>query len=144
MLNTADFVPAKPQLEADDTAEDAEANGEPTIEDKLKAIHVAEPSPAILSVIKQRGVVPKAESLQQMLVQALHSNDDKLLEECLEIGDVRVINTTVQRLPTSYILPFLTQVVQRFQAKPGRGKTLARWIRTVLLIHMAYLITVRR
>lgn len=39
-------------------------------------------------------VAPKVQSLKQVLVQALHSNDNNLLESCLHTGDMNVINNT--------------------------------------------------
>jgi U3 small nucleolar RNA-associated protein 5 len=58
------------------------------------------------------------------------------------MGDLRLIFNTVHRLPTAFVVPFLKQVVRRFQSRPGRGIKLAKWIKAVLLIHMAYLMTV--
>ncbi|KAG0044400.1 Small subunit (SSU) processome component [Linnemannia elongata] len=77
-----------------------------------------------------------------MLIQALHSNDLQLLEACLTYNNVDVIRNTVRRLPTAYVIPFLTQVIHKFQQKPSRGEALLEWIKAVLLIHTAYLMTV--
>ncbi|KAF9183780.1 WD repeat-containing protein 43 [Haplosporangium sp. Z 767] len=91
---------------------------------------------------KNKYPTPKANSLQQMLIQALHSNDLQLLEACLTFNNVEVIRNTVRRLPTAYVVPFLTQVIHKFQQKPNRGEALLEWIKAVLLIHTAYLMTV--
>ncbi|KAF8936473.1 WD40-repeat-containing domain protein [Dissophora ornata] len=91
---------------------------------------------------KNKYSTPKANSLQQMLIQALHSNDLQLLEACLTFNNVEVIRNTVRRLPTAYVVPFLTQVIHKFQQKPNRGEALLEWIKAVLLIHTAYLMTV--
>jgi len=87
-------------------------------------------------------VVPKAESLQAVLVQALHSNDNALLDSCLSSSDAILIHNTVKRLPTVHILPFLKVLVERFQSKPGQGSSLIIWIRSLLTLHTSYLITV--
>ncbi|KAG0302410.1 WD repeat-containing protein 43 [Dissophora globulifera] len=91
---------------------------------------------------KNKYSTPKANSLQQMLIQALHSNDIPLLEACLTFNNVEVIRNTIRRLPTAYVVPFLTQVIHKFQQKPNRGEALLEWIKAVLLIHTAYLMTV--
>ncbi|KJE95621.1 hypothetical protein CAOG_08938 [Capsaspora owczarzaki ATCC 30864] len=85
---------------------------------------------------------PKAHSLVQMLVQALHSGDNQLLEDCLSVSNEAVIRNTMKKLPASYVIPFLTLIVEKFQAKPSRGLTLLIWIRGLLLVHTAYLMTV--
>ena len=130
--------------------------------------------------------IPKAGSLQQMLIQALHTDDSVLLEKCLavslfsffsflfsifyflfsifyfyflfffflktrkkiffflnyKVSNPTVIRKTIQRLPSPYVVPFLTQIISRFQKKPNRGSYLAIWIREILMNHTAYLTTV--
>ena len=83
----------------------------------------------------------KAGSLAQMLVQALHSNDNSLLDECLGNTNEAVVHNTVARLPPAYVTRLLMRVVEKFQAKPSRGLALMAWIRAVLVIHIAYLMT---
>jgi len=48
----------------------------------------------------------------------------------------------VRRLPTEYLIPLLLELIQKFQEKPGRAPALLIWIKSVLLIHTAYLMTV--
>ena len=52
-----------------------------------------------------------ASSLQAVLEQALQAGDDAQLEYCLAVTDKDVITTTVARLPTSKVLPFLAKYV---------------------------------
>ena len=85
---------------------------------------------------------PKAESLVKMLVQALHSDDNSLLEECLNTTNETVVRNTVKRLPTQYVVPFLTKTIHKFQAKPSRGVMLVPWIKTIILIHTSYLMSI--
>jgi len=75
-------------------------------------------------------------------MQALHTNDNALLEIVLQVNDLTIINSTIQRLPSSFVLPFLTTVVEKFQTKPARGIALINWIRAVLVQHTSYLMTV--
>lgn len=82
-------------------------------------------------------------SVQQMLVQALHSNDKQLILVVLEQTDPDIINNTVKKLPTKYIVPFLEKAITRFQEKPNTGAHILQWIKAVLLFHMTYLMTVK-
>lgn len=86
--------------------------------------------------------MPKVQSLKQVLIQALHSNDSNLLESCLHTGDLTVINNTVAKLPPHYVLKFLKVIVERFQAKPTRGTELILWMKSLLVYHSSYLITI--
>ena len=82
-------------------------------------------------------------SVQQLLIQALHSNDKQLLLIVLEQTDPDIINNTVKKLPTKYVVSFLEKAITRFQEKPNTGMHILQWIKAVLLFHMAYLMTVR-
>lgn len=81
-------------------------------------------------------------SLASVLQQALHSRDDAALELVLGHQDKTVIGNTVSRLGATYVIPFLTRVVAKFQAKPSRGVQLVGWLRAVLTHHTGYLLTV--
>jgi U3 small nucleolar RNA-associated protein 5 len=109
-----------------------------TIEEKLKALAVLDEDNKRKT---SKSALPKADSLHQMLIQALTTNDYSLLEDCLRVNDGRIISNTVQRISTSYVISFLTQVVQRFQKNPNRCESLAKWIKSILLTHMSYLMT---
>ena len=114
-----------------------------TLEERLREIQVGtDASGAVGGPGERAGEAPQAHSLLQLLVQALHSDDSQLLEECLAQTNETIVRNTVKRLPTSYVVPFLTQVVDRFEAKPSRGIELTVWIRFVLLLHTSYLMTV--
>lgn len=59
----------------------------PTIEEKLEALG--------LSVMPEDGsVVPKADSIQSALVQAVHTKDNNLLETCLGMSNPTIIKNT--------------------------------------------------
>ncbi|KAF9987610.1 WD repeat-containing protein 43 [Modicella reniformis] len=157
VVGSTDFALPTPSLgenddddsegEEDDAKEGTQLEGR-TMEEKLQDMAVEESSTnstgkkSKQSASKNKYSTPKANSLQQMLIQALHSNDLQLLEACLTFNNVEVIRNTVRRLPTTYVVPFLTQVIHKFQQKPNRGEALLEWIKVVLLIHTAYLMTV--
>ncbi|KAF9115407.1 WD repeat-containing protein 43 [Mortierella sp. AM989] len=151
VVGAADFALPTPAMgEADESEgeEDASELEGRTMEEKLQDLAVEESATSSTgkkskqSATKSKYSTPKANSLQQMLIQALHSNDLQLLEACLTFNNVEVIRNTVRRLPTAYVVPFLTQVIHKFQQKPNRGEALLEWIKAVLLIHTAYLMTV--
>ncbi|KAF9087328.1 WD repeat-containing protein 43 [Mortierella sp. GBA35] len=158
VVGAADFALAQPGLaetmDEDDQSDDGEGSddGEEkerdpatlagrTMEEKLQDLTV-EQTGKKSKQSKNKYSTPKANSLQQMLIQALHSNDLQMLEACLTFNNVEVIRNTIRRLPTAYVIPFLTQVIHKFQQKPSRGEALLEWIKAVLLIHTAYLMTV--
>lgn len=49
------------------------------------------------------------------------SGDKQLLEDCLANTNENVVRNTVQQLPTPYVLPFLEDLINKFQSKPSRG-----------------------
>ncbi|KAG0261968.1 WD repeat-containing protein 43 [Actinomortierella ambigua] len=156
VVGTSDFALATPSMAMDADSDDEEGEGAKdhqaelegrTMEEKLQDLAVEDSTGAGKASSKAKSSknkypTPKANSLQQMLIQALHSNDLQLLEACLTFNNVEVIRNTVRRLPTTYVIPFLTQVIHKFQQKPNRGEALLEWIKAVLLIHTAYLMTV--
>jgi U3 small nucleolar RNA-associated protein 5 len=120
-----------------------------TIEEKLEAMELAEQndesnSPDLSKKKKTKGksATVTTQSLQTALVQALHSKDSALLEGCLRQRNPEVIAATVRRFPTAYVIPLLLQLIDKFQEKPVRAQEIMDWIRPVLQIHTAYLMTV--
>ncbi|KAF8592000.1 NUC189-domain-containing protein [Ramaria rubella] len=97
-----------------------------------------------------------AHSLSRTLVQALHSADTGLLETCLLHSDEKLVMNTVRRLPPQLAVPLVTACVERLgrgaRANSGkgggggasaqRGTGLLRWIRAVLVVHTAHLMTI--
>ncbi|KAI7866027.1 WD40-repeat-containing domain protein [Spinellus fusiger] len=115
-----------------------------TIEQKLQQLNVEEGQTASArkKTTTRKIAVPSAGSLQQVLLQALHSNDTQLLEACLVHTKTDIVHRTVQRLPTGYLIPFLLQLISKFQDKPSRAQGLLIWINAVIQLHTAYLMTV--
>ncbi|GJJ09570.1 hypothetical protein Clacol_003793 [Clathrus columnatus] len=103
---------------------------------------------------EERLAIP-SQSLSRTLVQALHSADTRLLELCLRHSDESVILNTVKRLPPQLAVPLLMACVERLGrgaragtahgggagASAQRGTGLVRWIRAVLIVHTAHLVT---
>ncbi|KAI8373626.1 WD40-repeat-containing domain protein [Choanephora cucurbitarum] len=154
VIGNADFAIKAPTmavggndgLEDQDQDEDnqTQTNTEPSIEQRLQSLDVVDATSRKSKKSSKKKPIdtPSAGSLQTVLVQALHSSDVQLLEACLQHTKVEVINSTVKRLPTQYLIPLLQEVIQRFQEKPARAPALLVWIKSILLIHTAYLMTV--
>ena len=53
---------------------------------------------------------PSTDSLSRMLAQAVHSEDQKLMEEVLRVSKEKVVMATVRRLPVTCVIPFLKHV----------------------------------
>ena len=125
---------------------------EATIADRLKSLAVQkEPSTSS----KETSLLPvHTASLTSSLVQALHSSDVRLLESCLVHSKEKIIKNTVKRLPAHLVIPLVEALVDRLgRNKRGygvgvsgvhasRGKALVQWMRAVLVLHIAHLITV--
>ncbi|KAG2184959.1 hypothetical protein INT43_000872 [Umbelopsis isabellina] len=146
VLGNTDFSISNPSMAQDEDSEDGDEN-EQSIEQKLSVLAVDESAEGaddkdVQNRKQKKHQPPPASSLQQMLVQALHSNDTQLLEACLTHSNPEIIRNTVRRLPTAWVIPFLQQIVDKFQERPNRGKVLLEWIKAILLIHTAYLMTV--
>ncbi|CAG8432901.1 4730_t:CDS:2 [Diversispora eburnea] len=108
----------------------------------LDSLNYAETKKNPQTSVKSKFQSIQGNSMQQMLVQALHSNDDDLFHLVLEQTDPDIINNTAKKLPTKYVIPFLEKVILRFQEKPNAGVNILQWIKVVLLVHMTYLMTV--
>lgn len=98
-----------------------------------------------------------APTLTRTLTQALHSNDVPLLEGVLANSSRQLILHTVRRLQPQFAVPLVMACVERMNrgARAGRAKgrgggasaqraeLMIRWIRAVLVVHTAHLMTVR-
>lgn len=145
VVGNTDFAIAAPTM-APEQEDEAGDNVELSIEQKLQSLDVVDAATVTKSKKnsskKKEIEVPAAGSLTTVLVQALHSGDSGLLEACLQHSKPDVINNTVRKLPTEYLIPLMLELIQRFQEKPGRAPILLLWIKSILLIHTAYLMTV--
>ncbi|XP_032222775.1 WD repeat-containing protein 43 [Nematostella vectensis] len=87
--------------------------------------------------------LPTTSSVVQMLTQALHSQDKHLLEDVLMSSTKSsLVQSTVQRLPVTLVVPFISELVFRIQVSPNRGSDLSVWLKHLLSVHMSYLMTI--
>jgi len=78
-------------------------------------------------------------SIHLQLIQSLHSNDTKLLEQCLHNIDTITIDATVAALSAVHIIPLLTAIQKRMEASHQRALPLLKWIRAIITHHTGYL-----
>lgn len=145
-LGTENMALARPSCGASGTStrstkEASAPSQELTMEDRLKTMNLT-PSGSKQPKVDRRST-PKAGSLTQMLIQALNSQDKKLLEDVFSVSSKpKIIQSTIKRLPVNYVIPFTTELVHRIQASPSRGCHLVPWVKSILTIHMSYLMSV--
>ncbi|KAI8646790.1 hypothetical protein BD408DRAFT_479738 [Parasitella parasitica] len=63
---------------------------------------------------------------------------EELKNECESLQDIR---NTIRRLPLDNILPLLQELLAQFDVQQARDAVLTEWIKTVLLTHTAYFMT---
>eukprot|EP01138_Halocafeteria_seosinensis_P002346 gb/GECG01002403.1/.p1 GENE.gb/GECG01002403.1/~~gb/GECG01002403.1/.p1 ORF type:complete len:555 (+),score=73.41 gb/GECG01002403.1/:1-1665(+) len=81
-------------------------------------------------------------SVSSALQQALHSNDEAMLERCLlSATTAQTIDSTIAKLEPQYVMPLVNRLVAKFEAKPTRGPLLLSWMKSVLTIHTAHLMS---
>jgi len=103
-----------------------------TVEDRL----------SLLSTTSNSSDSPKTDTLAQLLVQGLHSNDSRILNSVLDRADSVLIENTVRTIPPQALMP-LVNILQGYIK--GRGvinASHAKWLKSVLTIHAGYLVSV--
>lgn len=90
---------------------------------------------------KSGSAQPKANSMEQILEQALRTQDETLLSKVFNTTDEQIIQTTIEKLPSTFVVPFLQESIKKFHSNPYRSMNIARWIRHLLLTHTSLLIT---
>ncbi len=92
--------------------------------------------------VEPKSVTASPESLVTVLSQALQTDDDVVLDQCLDVVDEKIVNSTVARISSTYVLPLLHRLVAKFERRPARGASLCVWVRSVLSVHTGYLLGV--
>lgn len=73
-----------------------------------------------------------AASMENVLTQALASNDKQLLDSVLKIEDLLVVRRTISEMAPHQIEQFIHQIVARFYETPLRMRVLGPWLRELL------------
>ena len=130
-----------------DQAQDEE-DEEPSFGDQLRAKSIGTVDvSAALPDITQKSMVPvsgKADvstnlSLGTVLSQSLRTNDNSLLETCLQVQDLQIVRATIERLGSDLAITLLQKLAERLHNRPGRAGSLLVWIQWTLVAHGGYL-----
>ena len=76
-----------------------------------------------------------AVSLSTVLTQALHTNDNNLLESCFHNTDTQIIRSTVQRLDSKLAGILIQKLAERLSGRPGRYGHLLVWVQWICVAH---------
>ncbi|KAF3177290.1 Small subunit (SSU) processome component [Orbilia oligospora] len=161
----ADEEPAKDS--EDDQEDNADDPEEQTFEDRIKALNLSAGGSAGSTEKSQRSDVspmtnitvpsidgaaiiannyqavkfPNATSLTTVLTQALKTDDRALLETCLQVTKVDMIESTIQRLDSLLAADLVMKLSEIIARKPGRAGSLMIWIQKTLVNHGGHLLT---
>ena len=114
---------------------------EETMEDKLIALNLISDSPEEETMGDDKAMVPRADSLQVLLSQALQAEDNSLIEQCLCVQDEKMISKTIRRLRSADAAKLLVISISKLESRPQRAINLIPWVRAVLLQHASYLMS---
>jgi len=107
----------------------------PSLEERLALLNSKEG-------ILDKGV-PQSDTLAQLLVQGLRSNDINILNSVLDREDTTTIDNTVRSLPVEYLESILKHLQRRIQSKASANFSHVRWTHSVVKNHAGYLISSR-
>jgi U3 small nucleolar RNA-associated protein 5 len=105
-----------------------------------KSIFIAESFPptetgALIPEAVRPVAIPSGISLATVLTQALRTNDDHLLESCLQNSDTQIIRSTIQRMDSSLAGTLMLKLAERLSSRPGRYGNLLVWVQWVCVAH---------
>ncbi|KAK9882917.1 hypothetical protein WA026_023765 [Henosepilachna vigintioctopunctata] len=87
------------------------------------------------------GQVPKAGNMAQLLLQGLRSKDQTIIKTVLSRRDEQVIKSTLKRLPMKVISQLVKELTNLIQGKTISSQTGALWLKHLMQIHAALLIS---
>jgi len=90
--------------------------------------------------------VPNAGSFAQLVVQALHSGDKKLMTEVLynrPNSSVQMLVNTVRRIPPQHVPKLITTLSNELLTNQNRSHFIIEWLKVTTTVHLAFLLTSR-
>ncbi|GFR31657.1 WD repeat-containing protein 43 [Trichonephila clavata] len=106
------------------------------IEEHLKALDLGQTP----KTVKEEPSI-KSDSMVHLLLLALQSKDNNLLNTVFECVDKIVIHNTLQRLPLQSILLVLKELYERLNKQESRNHPCLRWLIELLTVHLPYLMS---
>ncbi|KAI9007550.1 WD40-repeat-containing domain protein [Phycomyces nitens] len=83
---------------------------------------------------------PSTPSSQNLLTLALKANDAQHINRCL-VAEPETIRANVVQLPTAQVVPLVNHLLKRLESSASKNLVVIVWLKTVLLVHSAYLMT---
>lgn len=89
----------------------------------------------------------RANSMHSVLMQAIRTNDQTLLDTVLysrtaSEQSMTILSNTIRNLPPQYVVPLLNLLVDKFRYSPAHGLILVQWVKVILTEHLSYLMTI--
>ncbi|KAK0642938.1 Dip2/Utp12 family-domain-containing protein [Cercophora newfieldiana] len=107
-----------------------------TTVDVSSSLAAQAPTAVTRSGTQSRSVAPvTSTSLGTVLNQALKTDDRDLLESCLQVNDVNIIQNTISRMDSSLAGVLLSKLADRMHRRPGRAFGLMKWMQWALIAH---------
>ncbi|TDG50988.1 hypothetical protein AWZ03_002643 [Drosophila navojoa] len=83
----------------------------------------------------------QSQSKTQLLMQALHSQDQNMLRTVLASDDEKTVQLTIDRLPLEYIGPLINELSKLLQGKAASVKCALRWLQTLATTHTSIMMS---
>ncbi|XP_017132970.1 WD repeat-containing protein 43 [Drosophila elegans] len=81
------------------------------------------------------------QSKTQLLMQALHSKDQTMIQAVLSTQDTETIQLTLDRLPLEYVSPLVHELSILLQGKHANVSSALRWLRVLASTHTSVLMS---
>ncbi|XP_023168846.1 WD repeat-containing protein 43 isoform X2 [Drosophila hydei] len=83
----------------------------------------------------------QSQSKTQLLMQALHSQDQTMLQSVLASNDEKTVQLTLDRLPLEYIGPLINELSTLLQGKAANVICALRWLQTLATTHTSVMMS---
>lgn len=81
------------------------------------------------------------QSKTQLLMQALHSKDQAMIQAVLNTRDTEAIQLTLDRLPLEYVSPLVNELSILLQGQHSKVRSALRWLRVLASTHTSVLMS---
>ncbi|EDV98414.1 WD repeat-containing protein 43 [Drosophila grimshawi] len=83
----------------------------------------------------------QSQSKTQLLMQALHSQDQSMLHAVLDTNDAKTVQLTLDRLPLEYISPLINELSVLLQGKATDVNCALRWLQILATTHTSIMMS---
>ncbi|KAH8402003.1 hypothetical protein KR009_009087 [Drosophila setifemur] len=83
----------------------------------------------------------QTQSKTQLLMQALHSKDQTMIQAVLSTHDMETIQLTLERLPLEYVSPLVNELSILLQGKHANVSSAVRWLHVLASTHTSVLMS---